>query len=133
MLRFVLRYDGPNLLPQYVPQMTVSNDRVDDVRSFCARPHNWDYILYDNMTSYGSPSTTTTRSWDWNITFDTTNSTEDGDARRNLQNYEEPEEEDPTFETTATNCTEEAGSEACPVAGRSDDDAYTTEMEDLEL
>ena len=46
--------------------MTISDDLSDDIRSFCARPHNWTEILYENMTTIGDNRFKIARNW----TFD---------------------------------------------------------------
>ena len=38
--------------------MTLSNSSITDVRSWCMRPHDWEDILYNNMTTIGNPRKT---------------------------------------------------------------------------
>ena len=96
--------------------MTISNSSITDIRSWCMRPHDWEEILFDNLTTVGNPRKTVAPK-----------ATAGASGGRRLQNYEEPEEEDPTFENTRTNCTEEDGDEDCPIYGLNDDEAFTQE------
>jgi len=45
MIRWVLNYTYPMNFANYTPQLSNSSSGIDDVKSWCARPHDWDQVL----------------------------------------------------------------------------------------